>query len=273
MTFKRISIILFLVFSLLPLVKIYGANSNAGFIPANIWYSKDPFEEGDKIKIYTLVFNPDARELSGNVVFFDNSILLGKKDFTAPPKSTKEISIDWKVNTGDHTIFGKIENAKFLVSAGKYEEVYLAENETEKSKSTVAKKIILKTDTNNMTNLAMNSLVDNASKFVEDKVPNVVKKPINEGLNVVEDFRQNTGKSIETKKETVKSEIKSLENKSIPTKDSNVDTSGKLLKPFKYMELFLLNILSFILNTKILFYLISISILFYLIKFIWGKIF
>ena len=59
--------------------KILAQSSNTGFVPGNIWYSKDPFEEGDKVKIYTFIFNPDSRELSGTVIFFDKTVLLGKK--------------------------------------------------------------------------------------------------------------------------------------------------------------------------------------------------
>ena len=118
MTFKKVSIVLFLIFSLFPIQKIFAQNSNTGFVPGNIWYSKDPFEEGDKIKIYTFIFNPDARELSGTVIFFDKTVLLGKKDFIILSKSANDISIDWTVTAGDHTIFGKIENAKFLISKG-----------------------------------------------------------------------------------------------------------------------------------------------------------
>ncbi len=271
MTLKKISLILFLLFSLLPVSKIYGANSNAGFIPANIWYSKDPFEEGDKIKIYTLVFNPDARELSGTVFFFDNTILLGKKDFSASPKGTKDISIDWTVNAGDHTIFGKIENAKFLIGTSKYEEVYLAENETDKNKTTVAKKIIPKADIGNIIN-TLSSPINSVNKFVEEKIPDEVKKPINESVNAVENFRINTAKETENKKEVIKGDIKKLgENKSVL--NNNTDKSSTLLKPFKYIELFFLSVFSFILNTKIVFYIISILILFFLIKYIWKKIF
>ena len=129
---KKVSIILFLVFFLLP-IPSHAQTSKAGFVPENLWYSKDPFEEGEKIKIYTVIFNPDTRELDGSVVFFDNNVFLGKKSFTAPAKSVKDVYINWSVTAGNHNIFGKIEDAKFLISTGNYQEVYLADNETNKS--------------------------------------------------------------------------------------------------------------------------------------------
>ena len=93
MTQKKFLIFLFLTL-LFPINKISAEIANVGFIPDNIWYSKDPFFEGDKIKIYTLIFNPDGRELSGTVSFFDKTILLGKKDFRVSGNGVKDISID-----------------------------------------------------------------------------------------------------------------------------------------------------------------------------------
>src|SRR3989344_6452613 len=129
MNFKKLTIVLFLIFSILPTTKILAQSSDIGFVSENIWYSEDSFEEGDKIRIYTFIFNPDSRELSGTVLFFDKTVLLGKKDFAVPPKRALDVSIDWTVVAGDHTIFGKIEDAKFLVSTGNYEQASISENE------------------------------------------------------------------------------------------------------------------------------------------------
>ena len=137
MTLKKVGIFLILIFSIVPIQSIFAQVPNVGFIPANIWYSKDPFQEGDKIKVYTLVYNPAERELSCTVIFFDNTTLLGTKNITVSAKSVKDASIDWTVTAGEHVIFAKIENAKFLISKDNYEEVYLAENKTEESKRSV----------------------------------------------------------------------------------------------------------------------------------------
>src|SRR3989338_5661631 len=70
MTLKKALIFVLIINSLFGACRAYAQSSNAGFVPGNIWYSLDPFLEGDKIKIYTLIFNPDPRELSGTVIFF-----------------------------------------------------------------------------------------------------------------------------------------------------------------------------------------------------------
>jgi hypothetical protein len=275
MVFKKIFIVLFLGFLLLPNYKIFAQSANTGFVSANIWYSKDPFQEGDNVKIYTLVFNPDTRELDGTVFFFDNDVLLGQKDFTVSGSGTKAINVNWTVTAGDHSIFAKIENAKFLVSAGKYEEVYLTNNETQKSDRSVSKKIIPTSsntntdDTNTISNIAQNTV-----QTIEDKTPDFITKPVVSTTNSLETLRQNTNKDVTTQKEEIQNEIKALDNQKVSKKVSaQAEKPSPLLEPFKYVEVFFLSVLSAILNNKILFYGLLIVIVFFILRFIWRKIF
>ena len=261
--------VLILIVFLLPINKIIAQTSNAGFVPGNIWYSTDPFEEGDKIKIYTLIFNPDARELSGTVIFFDNSVFLGKKDFTAGTKGIKDVSIDWTTTAGSHSIFGKIENAKFLISKDKYEEVYLAENETSKSSRTVSKKIVAKKTEANSNSANIISGVEsikNIGNTLVDKIPDAVVKPVSLSASTVEKIRSSAGTITKDKKNEIQNEINTL-NK------ASVKNESKFLKPFKYAELFFFTTLSFILNNKFIFYGISVFILGLILRYIWNLIF
>lgn len=274
MTLKKVGIVLFLIFSLLPIQNTLAQGSNSGFVSGNIWYSKDPFEEGDKIKIYTFIFNPDTRELSGTVIFFNKTVLLGKKNFVVPAKSANDVSIDWTVTAGDHVIFGKIENAKFLISAGKYEEVYLAENETEKSSRAVSKKIVSKSDSNTDSNsdtVGTGISVSEITKTIQEKTPDFITKPITSAADKLEEFREDTIIASENKKEKVKKEIDDL-NKNKTGLNSET-TQNPLLKPFKYVELLFFSVLSLLLKNRILFYGIIIVAVFFLVRFIWKKIF
>jgi hypothetical protein len=276
---KKIFIILFLIFSLLPIQKIFAQVSNTGFVSGNIWYSKDPFEEGDKIKIYTFLFNPDSRELSGTVNFFDNTILLGKKEFKISAKGADDISIDWTVTVGDHSVFAKIENAKFLISKGKYEEINLSLNESEKSSRTVSKKIVPKSTGTEISTIT-NSIL-NIKKTIEEKTPNFIIEPIISTTNKIETFRENIETLSENKKEEVKQEIKALDNTNNTNNTKNITkektittkTTNPILKPFKYVELLFLSISSLILNNKILFYGISVVIIFFILRYIWNIVF
>lgn len=279
MNLKKTGIVLFLILSLIATNKALAQTTKAGFISGNIWYSQDSFQEGDNIKIYTAVFNPDTRQLSGTVVFFDNNIYFNKKDFTVGANGVKEVFIDWTVTAGDHTIFGKIENAKFLISPGKYEEVYLAQNETIKSSRTIDKKIVVSpptpttTDsTNNTTgsvsgNLNINSLINSASnvgqdsvksigKIIENSTPNFISEPVVATVGAIETFRQDMAITSKNKKTEVQKEIDKLNsgNTTDSKKNTGVIVTNDFMKPLKFTELFALALFSNIFDNKFIFY-------------------
>ncbi len=269
---KRIWLILLLILILLPF-KINAQSSNAGFVPGNIWYSKDSLEEGDKIKIYTVLFNPDTREFSGTVIFFDKNTFLGKKNFTIGSRTVKDISIDWTVTVGDHTIFAKIENAKFLISSNKYEEVFLAGNQSEESKISINKKIIVKDNTvdSNETILDRGSeSIKNLGKMIEEKTPEIIAKPIIATASGIENFRENIGDASKNTKEAIKKEFESMKN--TQNSEKTVE-NGKLSTPFKYIKLFFFSLISFIFNSKLIFYGLLLGIIFFLLRYLWHLIF
>lgn len=269
MKLKKIVTLLFLVFFLLPIHQSNAQTNNAGFIPSNIWYSKDPFEDGDKIKIYTLIFNPDSRELSGTVMFYDKTILLGKKTFVVGAKGVKDISIDWTVNSGEHLIFAKIENAKFLLSDGKYEDATINKNKTDESSRTVNKKIIPQVVDAVKSDFVVDQ-INNIPNLITNNTPDFVAKPMVLGAQTVEEFRNNIGTATESKKKSLSNEIKVLDKKTPSDKKTSNDS---IIKPWKYLQYFFMSFLSFILNTKIVFYSILAILVFLLLRFIWRKIF
>ena len=287
MIYKKVAIFLFIIFSMLPTQYTFAQTQNVGIIPSNIWYSKDPFQEGDKIKIYTVVYNTDPRELSGTVIFFDNNVFLGKTDFSIAGKSTNDVSVSWTVTAGDHTIFAKIENAKFLISSGKYEDVYLAENQTNESKKTVIKKEIVDLP-NNIANKVSDSTssVSNVVQTVKDNTPPFITKTLDYTAGSLENIRIDVGDILSSKKENVQKEIDvlnntktdtekdiMLDNTTIKEKIQSPETTNFALKPFKYVELFFLTIFLFIFKYMILFYGLIILILFLILRFLWRLIF
>ena len=271
---RRYKIFLF-IFVFIYLFSFFNAfaqtNTRAGFLPSNIWYSKDPFEEGDTIKIYTLVFNSDKKELSGSVLFFDNETLLGKKTFNASASSVAQVSINWQVTAGDHLIFAKIENSRFLISAGKYQDVYLPENESEKSKRTVNKKIVPETPTTKSTdekaNTTDNSTISNIGNVIKEKTPAFIATPVVAVATGLDAYRASTDTKIVTKASDVKKEIAVLGT------DSSKSTKNKIEKPFKYIQLFFLTLFAYIFSHKILFYFALALVIFFTIRFIWRRFF
>ncbi|HRY62381.1 MAG TPA: hypothetical protein P5056_01260 [Candidatus Paceibacterota bacterium] len=122
MTYKNVKILdftlsfLFLIFyiSILatPLISFADTLSNVGIIKSGIWYSKDPFYAGDKIRIYTLVFNGGEYDLLGDLTFDDNGKVICTGNFSAASGRTQELWCDWTATIGTHKISAKIINPK-----------------------------------------------------------------------------------------------------------------------------------------------------------------
>lgn len=107
---------------------------NAGFVPANIWYSKDPFFDGEKIRIYTIIFNGSTYDLEGTVEFLDSGVLIGKTTFSLSGGSrVRDVWIDWKATAGKHTITARIINTTGSVAGGKKAPITIDNAETGKS--------------------------------------------------------------------------------------------------------------------------------------------
>ncbi len=243
--------------------------SNTGFTQGNIWFSQSKLVEGDKVKIFTALWNGDQDAISGTVTFYDKSVILGQKDFTLSPNELKQASIDWQVTAGDHSISAQIVNAKTLVGT-KGETVYLSNNKTATSEYTVPKNpALIKVVEKTITKDALAVEVKKAGEFIKDNIPASVAEPVSQAADSVDAWRDSTASSIDTQKAEVSAEIKKLNEapKTADSKDKSVTE-----KPFAYVKLFFLTLGSFIFGHKIIFYGLSISLLFILIRFIYRKI-
>ncbi|MEK7564049.1 MAG: hypothetical protein AAB510_00570 [Patescibacteria group bacterium] len=269
MYIKKFISVLFLIITIFPVYKTYAEVSNAGFVPESIWYSVDPFKEGYKIKIYTFLFNPDKRELSGSVSFFDKDNLLGKKNFTIPGNRAQDLSVDWVVTVGTHNIYAKIENAKFLVSKGVYEDANLSVTETKESVRIVKKPVIPLTKGDatikeeDVTSPSV--LVKDIGNTVEEHTPSFISNPLLKAIDFTEGMRTSVDVNISDKRDAVKED---LENIKETVKNDNI-----FLKPWKYVELFLLTLFYFIFDHKIVFYLILVFLLYLVLRSIWNRFF
>ena len=102
---------------------------NVGLITKNVWYSKDPFYVGDRVRIYSVIFNGSSKDLRGRVNFYDNSSLLCTSDFSSPSGGVSEIWCDWTASAGRHGVSIKIVNPRASVAGEEEQSVLLANSE------------------------------------------------------------------------------------------------------------------------------------------------
>ncbi len=128
---KRLGIILAIgIFLQLCIGTVFAQTAKRfGFIEGNIWYSKDPFFDGDKIRIYSGVVNSTGQDITGSVEFYDGTTLIGKVDFSAVGNGTlQQVWTDWTATKGTHKIAAKIIQANIAKVGGGTEPVTLASN-------------------------------------------------------------------------------------------------------------------------------------------------
>lgn len=111
---------------------------NVGFVPANIWFSKEPFFAGEKVRIYTIIFNGSSYDLEGAVEFLDNGVLIGKTNFSLSSDGrVRDVWIDWEATGGKHAITARIIGATASSASGVKSSVVLDNTETGKSERDV----------------------------------------------------------------------------------------------------------------------------------------
>lgn len=284
----------YIIFGVINFVS--AATTTTGFIPGQIWYSKDPFVEGDTIKIYTAIWNNSTSPMSAKVEFYDKNVILGTRDVVVAPSNLDDVYVSWKVTAGDHLISAKIISPS-ITTSGKKETISVSNSATEVDKRFVP--VVVKTvngETATSTDV-IKSQVDKATSSITDILPESISTPAGEGVSAVDTFRVDTLEQIsQAKTDTEKkiAEIKSTEgvttsktqasttSKSTSTKTTSSDTSKvsnqkvgvdiATEKPIAYIKLFFLSVLSFVFGSKLVFYSLILLIVFFILRFIYRKI-
>lgn len=280
--------ILFIFFAT-PIFAAELSLSNAGFVQSNIWYSKDPFYTGDKVRIYTVIFNGSVYDLTGSVEFLDNGTSLGRTNFSLSGSGrAQDLWIDWKAIGGSHTITAQLVNVFADTPNGK-QPVSLPNIETGKSSRVVdidpaLKEAQTKADAQKVVEVGAQTLgkVGSALQAVGDVIPVPIKDEVSAGANAVEQFRIGEGIQLSLAKEKKSQEIaviaartKITDAHAGSTKKGTIvlDTvSNTTEKPFAYVILAILSVLQFIFEWKVLFYGIILYVLYRAVKWIIYKI-
>lgn len=270
--------ILVIVFTILVLpFCVFAETTNSGFIPGQIWYSKATLTEGDTVNIHTAVWNGEKSSVSAKVEFYDKNIILGSRDVVLATLELKDVSVPWKITSGDHTISAKITSSTATVS-GKKENVVLSRVTTTSDKQFVP---VLVKDSNG-TPVANTDVLKNQLENVSSKITDILPEKVNTSLSnsfvSIEDFRNNTLDTITEARDVTKKELDLMDNSPSSVKGAvekvvtNSDIQSGTKKPINYVKLFFLEVLAFIFSNKIVFYGVTILIVFFVLRFIYRKI-
>lgn len=259
--------ILFIVLSFFPLFIYAESGINAGFIPGQIWYSKNNLIEGESVNIYTAIWNGAKESLSVKVEFYDKNVILGSREVVLVPFELKEVYVPWKITSGDHLISAKIISSLTTVS-GKKETVSLDRSTTSADKQFVP--VVVKNEKGEEVSGAdvfTDKIVDNIPEGVSTYATNTFEK--------VDDFRDKTFVQVSTVKKETQKEIELLEAEEKNIRDisnGKKDIEDATEKPIAHIKLFLFSALAFIFGNKIIFYGLLIFLIFLILRFFYRKI-
>lgn len=89
----------------------------AGVADRALWFSKEPFFEGESITIYTLLFNSGTNQLSGTLTLYDGTTTIAAKTFSVVGGGASSVvAFPWKVTGGSHVFTAVITSKEFLTT-------------------------------------------------------------------------------------------------------------------------------------------------------------
>lgn len=257
---KKIITILIFTFIALPVF------AGTGFLSDQIWYSSDTLKEGETVKIYTAIWNENDSSLSAKIEFYDKSVILGTRDVIIQPETLEDISISWKVTSGNHVISAKIISSS-LTTGG---DVVIKNNSTDSSRQFVA--VIVKEkdgESSTSTDIIKDKLVKVGEK-INKVLPISVSEFVSNGTDLIETFRDETLTKILSSKEETKNKL--LEYEGYIKKEGIDILKSATGKQIIQVKLFFLKIVEFVFNNKIVFYGVIVLFVFLFLRAIYRKI-
>ena len=247
---------------------------NSGFIPGQIWYSKPALIEGDTVNIHTAVWNGEKQAITVKVEFYDKNVILGNREVVVSPSELKDISVSWKITSGDHVISAKIISSAVTVS-GKKETVTLDRKITSNDKQFIA--VVVKNNSGEVVSQtdALKNQIEKTTSELNNILPEQISTSVSDSYTTVDTIRVKAFTQLDVAKKETQKEINTLEAKSQKV-STNSDKKGSIedatKKPITYIKLFLISFLAFIFGSKIIFYGIIIFLVFLIFRFIYRKI-
>ena len=252
-----------LVLSMLALLVIQTSSASAlstGFVPGQIWYSKDTLVAGDTVKIYTIVWNSQSSPINVRVEFYDKNTVLGARDVSLNAEQVKEVSVSWAVTAGDHAISAKIISSTQATGSSA---PIVIENRTtaEDIKFVPAQNGVTKKQTESTPSAGLT--IDDAFARTEDVVtkaiPPSIRNPIIRAFQSIEKFRIATHSRITKSIKDIRTKAEALTKGGRPKTDG---TEAPLIK----VKLFFFSILKFLFATRIVFYAVFAFLVLFVIR-------
>lgn len=179
---------LLLIFSFALPVTLFAATVSAGIPTELIWFSKDPFVEGDQITIFTPLYNRSTYRFQGSLTLRDGNVTLGVKQFALALGGTSEIfTFPWVVTRGEHTFSVLISGGEFVSSGKNTLDLPIAETTAQAVKRFVEPKPVVPAPGAAASNTPSEGA--HITDYLSAKVPASLRRDALPVVGHIEDFR------------------------------------------------------------------------------------
>ncbi len=185
--------LLAIMFFLLP-APLFAASVSGG-VPNNlIWFSKEPFFDGDQISFFTPLYNSSSYRFEGTVTLSDGKVTIGTQSFNLDPGGSSAVyAFPWKATEGDHAFSVIILNGKFFASDKSPIDLPISGGTANVTKRFVDYKQGTPVAASRVTSTAENILPEgaNITQYLSTKIPTSMLGEVLPIVGSVEEFRAN----------------------------------------------------------------------------------
>lgn len=248
---------------------LFAATPSAGVPNASIWFSKDPFFEGDQVTISTPLFNSSPYRFSGTVALHDGTTTIGTQPFTLGGGASQIFAFSWKATRGEHAFSVVVLDGTFIPS-GKTP-VYLPISAG--TTGVVKRSVIPKQETPApvpQTSTADNVAHQEETRYLNTKIPESALRNVLPIVGSIEAFRVNQATRANTMRNEIVAEF-SPEGVSADSSGWSIFTEGALAgdiirTPWEYMKLFFALCYQFVTANVYAFYILLSYILYRIVR-------
>ncbi len=246
---------------------------NVGIIQDTIWFSQKDLADGDKITIYTFVFNGANQTLSGVVDFFDKQVLIASKSFSLNALSGGTMSVPFAVTVGEHVITAKVRDTKL---GTKTQTPVIIDNVRTKEKSfTITQKQAVGDTTESEDTTSTDTVIPGVDTEtvakIEQQIMAYTPQSVQRVVKTVDTFRSEKADDFLAEKNTAQTELEKIKSAKALT-PQEMSQSG-IKTPMLYARMFFAKIASFVFGNKIVFYGLTIFFVVVVLKGLFQRMF
>ena len=271
--------------------------ASTGFLGGPMWIDPEVPLDGDSISLSSLFHNAEPNELTGEVVFYDGNVLLGKKPVTISSGGVATATVSFRISSGDHKFSATIGNLFEISSSGKKEPFALSPQTVQlpsifvqpKAGSSLNASVVPGTS-NSVTNNYFSSggsqispsnplapVVNQVNQLKGDvlsSIPSSVTSPVTGAVLGVDSWREDSAGTLAQSAKS-SSDVVAKQKKLI---DAEQKKYGKVSpvtsfinRPFAYVKLFFYTLLSYFFGHPFVFYGAFAVIIFLIGKSVFGR--